>query len=388
MPERFSFSKRKIDAIGAPDKGRLWVYDDRRPSLCVCITPTGHRSFYWYRKVNGRPSKVKIGNLDDVTIEQARKRAAEHDGEAAKGHDPADKRRVIRKAMTLDAVRQHYLDSKNLKQSTLTSEQSLWTTTLSSLHNRRLHEIASADVLKLHTSITKNRGERTANRAVTYLGRMFKHAIKFLDYTGPNPAGNVEKNKEAPRERFLDADELPRFLDAIEQEEQPFRDLFQMMLFTGQRSGNVRSMRWDDIDLTRRVWTIESEDAKNSTTQDFPLLPEAVEILNRRRGEVEGDYVFPPIRMKKRPYLSPPARIIERICKRAGIKGFTVHDIRRTHGSWLAMNGASVPIIAQALGHKDLRSAQIYARLAKGSARQHQQEAVAAMLNAGKAPKK
>ena len=60
-----------------------------------------------------------------------------------------------------------------------------------------------------------------------------------------------------------------------------------------------------------------------------------------------------------------------------------MHDLRRTLGSWMAMTGASLPLIAKALGHKlEQQSVTgIYARLNNGPVREAIEKAVATMLS-------
>jgi integrase len=46
-----------------------------------------------------------------------------------------------------------------------------------------------------------------------------------------------------------------------------------------------------------------------------------------------------------------------------------LHDLRRTVGSWLASDGASLPLIGKVLGHSNPSTTQIYARLAEDTTR-------------------
>lgn len=390
MPDskRFDFSKAKLQAIKPPAKGRISVRDARHPALECRITSTGHRAYYWYRKIQGKPVRVKIADMNQMTATRARQIATQHDAQAVEGHNPMDDRRAAREAMTLDSVRLHYIESKILKPSTQRSEDNLYEKVLKKYHNTRLDQLADADVLKLHKAVTKARGERTANRAVTYINRLYKHAQRFLEYRGPVPTQHVKLHSEQQRDRFLEADELPRFLKSLDLELDPFPDFFRLLLFTGQRSGNVRAMRWDQLDLKRGTWTIEATQAKNATSQTFQLLPEALEILQRRREAVEGDWVFPAVRLISSPHISQPTHQMARICKRAKIKGLTIHDLRRSLGSWMAMTGASLPMIGAVLGHKDPRSTAIYARLAQGAASEAQSKGVQKMLSHGKKDEK
>jgi len=58
--------------------------------------------------------------------------------------------------------------------------------------------------------------------------------------------------------------------------------------------------------------------------------------------------------------------------KGARIPDITIHDLRRSHGSYLAVSGASLQIIGQALGHRSMASTQIYSQLLSQSVREAQ----------------
>jgi integrase len=52
-----------------------------------------------------------------------------------------------------------------------------------------------------------------------------------------------------------------------------------------------------------------------------------------------------------------------RACRRAGVADFRLHDLRHTCASWLAMGGADIHLVAELLGHRDLRMAKRYRHL-------------------------
>ena len=55
----------------------------------------------------------------------------------------------------------------------------------------------------------------------------------------------------------------------------------------------------------------------------------------------------------------------ETTLRRARIENFKFHDLRHTTASYLAMDGATGPEIAEVLGHKDLQMVKRYAHLSK-----------------------
>ena len=51
-----------------------------------------------------------------------------------------------------------------------------------------------------------------------------------------------------------------------------------------------------------------------------------------------------------------------RLCRKAGLSEVTIHDLRRTLGSRMAIAGVNLPTIGRVLGHVNLNATQIYAR--------------------------
>jgi integrase len=130
-----------------------------------------------------------------------------------------------------------------------------------------------------------NSGHYAANRLLALLRHMVNYAmrergVKLLE----NPALGVKPFKEEKRERWLAAEELPSFFQAVAEETNPdIRDYITVSLLTGARKSNVLSMRWGEIDLERAVWAILAAKFKTGKPLVIPLATQAVEILEARR---------------------------------------------------------------------------------------------------------
>ncbi len=385
QPLRFRFTVRDIGKLPPPTRGRVYVYDTVTPGLAIQLTPAGHAAYYFVRKFAGRKVRVKLGDVQDISLENVRKLAATHAATMAQGKDPAQAKRDARDEYTLGEVQAVYHSEHALIRSapaTIVSEESLWNAALKSLHNRKLSHITAGDVARLHGKLATERGKRTANRGIQYIRRLYRFAKKRQLHTGDIPTDHVDLFSEQSRERFLSAEELPRFLAAVDEEPQPFRDWFRLALFTGARSGNVRAMRWECIDLDKGVWIVPADESKNERPMTVHLAAEARDILKTRRAlaEPEAVYVFPVCRDKGvRSYIGQPHRAFARVCERAGIKGLRIHDLRRSMGAMLAIGGASLPVVGAALGHRDYRATQIYARLSDSPVAAAVESAVATM---------
>lgn len=253
---------------------------------------------------------------------------------------------------------------------------------VSPLGDRSLESIRRGDVVSLQSELMRTKGKSAANAAVTLLSMLYNKAIDWELFEGKNPASRIRKFRIPARDRFMQPEELPRFLDALSELKNPTtRDYFLMLLFTGQRRRNTAEMKWSDIDWNRKVWQIV--ETKNGRPHTVPLVEQALEILRNRRG-AHPVYVFPredgtgPIWYRCTAW--------KYILDRAGITNLRIHDLRRTLASWQAITGSSLPIIAKTLGHLDTKSTQIYARLNLSPVEDSMKVAVTAMLGQATEP--
>jgi integrase len=416
---KFNFTKKAIDLLDSGPK-RHYFYDSQVRGLALAVDPTGRKTFILYRKVKGRPERVKIGTFPDMSIEGARTQAQGMNVVIAQGGNPAEERRAVRAEMTLQELFDTWLllYAKERKR-TWKNDQWMFERYLHGWRFKKLSSIRRQDVVGLKDRIGAEHGKYTANRLVELLSSMFNRARDDWGYEGLNPAEKIRPFKERKRSRFIDGNELPAFFKSLAKEENgTIRDYILVSLLTGGRRGNVESMRWDEIDWTRSEWHISAEKAKSDEPITVVLTPAVVEILARRKAESlkasaeeqsePSEWVFHGV--GKTGHLVEPKSAWKRILERARnieredwlqankgktekdfadykpVPSFTdlrLHDLRRTLGSWQAATGASLPIIGKSLGHSSLQATQIYARLNLDPVRDSVMRAQDAMLLAG-----
>jgi len=275
---------------------------------------------------------------------------------------------------------EHYFPNHSqvrLQKSSRELDESVFQMHLAPLHKTARDELTTADVAGLVAAVKRKTGARTANNACALIGSMWRRAQEWImiGATAANPAAGVKRFPQPSRERFLEGDELPRFLKALAAEPFPmWREFFLVAVLTGARKSNLCGMRWDQLDLDAGVWVIPGRYTKTAKAYRLPLAPAVVEILHARRDRRERDvsWAFPSGRqMKEDDPVVPirdPKKAFQAILERAEIPygredGVTIHDLRRTLGSMLYRQGASLNMIAEALGHADLDNTTIYARL-------------------------
>ena len=227
----------------------------------------------------------------------------------------------------------------------------------------------------------------TVNNVRALVSSVFSRAIEW-GYVTANPVLGIKTRAKVKCDRFLQSDELPRFFQSLAVEPNPtLRDYILLALLTGARRSNLLAMRWPDIRLDEAIWRIPM--TKNGTPQNVTLSPEAVAILTERREASDNGAIFVFPGTGASGHIEEPKKAVIRVMARAGIpygrkveNGVTLHDLRRTLGSWQAKTGASLAIIGTSLHHLSTQATAIYARLDIDPVRAAVNTATAAMMEA------
>ena len=377
---RFKFTKKDIEALPIPLKGYVYHYDTVVKGLGIGMGKTGTRTFIFYRKINGSPERLTLGRFPDLTVEEARGKASAINSARAKGENPADTARASKREMTLDDLFSEYMERTAANNKRPDKPKANYRLYLSQWGKRKLSTIKHEEVDRLHNKLGRDKGKVTANIALKLLHVMFNKAInEWRIWAGENPAHGIKKFPEQSRDRFIQGDELPRFFQALaEEQNDTMRDYFLLSLLTGARRSNVLAMQWNDVNLGRAEWRIK--ETKNGTPQTVTLSPEALIVLRNRKPPEPAAFVFPGI--GNTGHLAEPKRGWRRILERAGIDDLRIHDLRRTLGSWQAKTGASLAIIGKSLNHKNQNTTAIYARLDLDPVRDSVNTATSAMMAA------
>jgi integrase len=247
----------------------------------------------------------------------------------------------------------------------LPAEHRLWELHIQSkLEKKEAAGVATLELERLIHRIGETR-PRTGNKVHDLLRRLWNHAIK-QGVLKENPCYGVTRFTEHSRDRVLNQDEIQRLLLALKKEPEPWRSYFSLLLFTGARKASVAAMRWQDVDRKGCVWNLPAWASKNKKGLSIALVPASIEVLQRIE-RIDDIWVFPA--NSRSGHIETPTKAWERVKKSASLSDVRMHDLRRTLGTTLAVNGASAHIIAKALGHKSLASAAAYVHLDAEAAR-------------------
>jgi len=207
------------------------------------------------------------------------------------------------------------------------------------------------------------RSAGSVNRHLAVLSHAFSVAAKEWEWVASNPVGKVSKLREPRgRVRCLSQEEKVRLLAACKESEN--RYLYAVVLLTlstGCRKEEILGLRWENVDLKRE--RISLHDTKNGDRRAVAVTGRALDVLHehaRLHRRLDSPLVFPRRDGKKGLNIRKPW---EDALAAAKIEDFRFHDLRHSCASYLAMNGASLPEIAEILGHRSYDMVKRYAHL-------------------------
>jgi integrase len=216
---------------------------------------------------------------------------------------------------------------------------------------RTMADIDLAMVERFHSVRLGTVAKATANKELRTMKAAFTRAVR-RGYLRENP-GQYVKPVRVPQKalRVLSADDVGKLLDACPSDR--WRAFVALAVTTGLRRGELMALRWCDVEidaLTVRVRNTPGHDTKSGKERAVPLQLSVVPLL--RRLDHRGELIF------HTETGTSMANNVERgfnaIVKRSGIERCTMHDLRRTFVSQLAMAGVNQAVVQQLAGHSSI----------------------------------
>lgn len=163
--------------------------------------------------------------------------------------------------------------------------------------DRPLASLKRHEVAERHEELTLTSGPYLANRVLQQFRAVYNTAARrFEDLPATNPTIAVTFNRVRRRREPIPWDELPAWKRRVDTIANPVRrDLQLFYLYTGLRSLDARTVRWEHVDLA--AGTVHRPRPKGGEDRAFtvPLAKVTIELLQQRRvanGPDEG-WVFP-----------------------------------------------------------------------------------------------
>ncbi len=170
------------------------------------------------------------------------------------------------------------------------------------------------------------------------------------------PAFKTYARSGRVRVRFLTHDQAAELMGRLPEHQ---REVVLFALSTGLRQGNILHLRWDQVDMTRRIVTIGYGETKNGEALGVPLNEAALGVLRRQKGK-HPVHVF-TFRGKR--LANANTRTWRAALKACGIEDFRWHDLRHTWATWLRQNDVPTWVLQELRGWKSESMVRRYAHM-------------------------
>lgn len=225
------------------------------------------------------------------------------------------------------------------------------------LGNLLLRQVTRDAIDRIAEIKTRQASPSTANRYLALIRSILRRARDEWGWLDAIPKVRLYREPKG-RIRFLSPEEARRLLTELPLH---LRDMVQFALATGLRQRNVSFLRWEQVDVARRVAWIHPDEAKTGRAIGVPLNESAVEVLRRRIGS-DAAHVFT---YEGKPVARCSTKAWKLALERAGIeRSFRWHDLRHTWASWHVQNGTPLQELMELGGWASFEMVLRYAHLA------------------------
>jgi integrase len=372
VPNKCKLTPLLVSRLGPQDHAFL-VWDTYQRGLAIQIQPSGYRSYKLIYRFHNRPRWYHIGAADAIGLADARKLAAKLMLEVIQGKDPAAEKRAEHSTGTFAELAVRYVAeyAKKRNKSWRQGDNLVRRYLLPLWGGLTANTITRSDVRAMMGKIDK---PALANQVVKAASAIFTWAMR-QELLAHNPCRGVEHNTTTSRERVLSDAEVPLFWRAFSEAGTAGAAL-RVLLLTGQRPGEVRTMRYDQV--TDGWWTLPGAPdvekgwpgTKNAQTHRVWLPKPVQEIIAGLN--IGDDFVFGK--------LYPLDPTMRDICEKLKVPRLTPHDLRRSHGSTITRLGFGRDAMNRIQNHRDGGIASVYDRYQYEEENKRVMEAVAAHL--------
>lgn len=296
--------------------------------LLLEVTPTGGKTWLLRVRTGTKRREIGLGGYPSTTLSEARNKARETREAIGKGVDPVAEKQAAKAVLlaqqsalkTFSWCMDTYLAGmegqwKNAKHA------AQWRSTLETYANPIIGKLAVQSIALPHVLDVLNQPQAEKGNAALWdtknetASRLRGRIEKVLDWAtvhgyrdGLNPARwkghldailkNPGKIQTTEHHKSIPHGEMHAFMKALRQQDGTGARALEFAILCASRSGEVRGVTWEEIDLKKGVWTIPASRMKAGKEHRVPLSAQALQLLASIEPTAGTDLVFPSPRGK------------------------------------------------------------------------------------------
>ena len=297
-----------------PKEKAYKVYDNSGTGLYVWVKTNGGKYFKQKYTFQKRPYDIQIGSVKKVSLKEARRQAGENLVNVEKGINPVEQKRLEKQERkqqvlnTFKAIGTQFFEEKFK----LETAESTWkkiipyfdNVVFPKIGNKPIDDLVGNDIYVVTLGIAKTGARDSAKRVARMCGRIFQYAVA-LGVAKMNVANGIATQLPAPIEgnfkSLTKPDEFGQLLKAIDGFDPTYQQSYvalQLLAYIFPRGGDLRFMKWTEVDTKAGTWTYKVSKLKSKTKKEIMdyvcFLPTQASALIESMRPLTGntEYVF------------------------------------------------------------------------------------------------
>jgi integrase len=350
---------RSVAALNLDGKTDAIFFDDDLPGFGfrLRLSAGGRIRKSWvaqYRRA-GSSRRLLLGAGDVLTAEQARGMAKRALAKVALGEDPQADRldRRDKDRVSVRSMVDEYLADKEreVRPRTLRElKRYLLGGFFKPLHSMPVDTVTRRDIAARLVAITREHGAIVAARSRAALSTFFVWGMQMGIVEHNAVVGTIQPKGGKRRERTLSDDELAAIWRACKDDD--YGRIIRLLILLGARRQEVGGIAWSELDLERGLWKLPEARSKNKLKHELPLLPMALGILKDVPRLVLRDQLFGARSSDGFTGWDGQKAALD---ERSNVRGWILHDVRRTFSTRLNDLGVAPHVVEQILNHQSHR---------------------------------
>ncbi len=362
---------KAVKGAGALSRVREYRVDGIR-GLVLHVLPSGTASWYFHYDVTvGRRRKrrkLKLGRHDELTLAGAADATERLRVEVRDGGDPAADKGKARLAITFrELAEERFRSGELLRPGTRQDYHYLLSKDVfPDIGEQPANAISRQQVISVLDRIANRGATRRADTARAVVSSVYSFGVDRGLVPSNLATGLRNRHDNQPRDVVATEEVMRTLWTAMDIGDAAMSAsvvlITKLVLLTGQRRTEIGAVRKEqlELDVSSPVLEIPRGMAKNRQAHRVPLSPQACTLFEQALSLSHGsEFVFPGRRPGAHVCSRSVSRAMSRTRQKLGISDITIHDLRRTVGTYLSKFGVPKDIRERILNHGGKRKASV-----------------------------
>ncbi len=242
----------------------------------------------------------------------------------------------------------------------------LYSHTGSKWRKKQINEITTSDIRELVLDGLADKSEALRKDILKYIRAVFTYAAESgIVLRDPTPKVRFKKNLKI--KTVLKEDEINYFLKMAREKNHPWFSIWALALYTGMRNGELYALRWDKVDLKKRMlivtlsWNRKNgfKETKSGDDRNVEIAESLVPLMTELYQNRKDEFVLPRIDTWNQ---NDQARVLRGFLQEINLPRIRFHDLRASWATVMLSKGVEPIKVMSMGGWRDLKTMQIYIR--------------------------